>query len=217
MQTPILRSLFGQTNDQINQSDIVMLLTPHIVRTHELTVQDLSSIYIGTQQNVGLGGPPPLIAPLPEAGGGVAPGNPAVREAPRRWRAQLAGRCPAVRPRARHPRVREPLQALQAEWPAVSLVCPACPAEPAPLLPRIRPCCRRRQRAQLHRRSRVKAARHRALLRLVVGTRPRATGCVRLPRRSCLWHRLGIRMRRRLLRRARLVVRPRRRAPRRCS
>lgn len=72
MQTPILRSLFGQTNDQVQQSDIVMLLTPHIVRTHELTVQDLSSIYIGTQQNVGLGGPPPLIAPQP-TGDGVAP------------------------------------------------------------------------------------------------------------------------------------------------
>ena len=63
--TPILRALFGSTNDEINQSDIVMLLTPHIVRTHELTVEDLSSIYIGTQQNVGLGGPPPLIAPQP--------------------------------------------------------------------------------------------------------------------------------------------------------
>jgi type II secretory pathway component GspD/PulD (secretin) len=63
--TPILRSLFGSTSDEINQSDIVMLLTPHIVRTHELTVEDLSSIYIGTQQNVGLGGPPPLIAPQP--------------------------------------------------------------------------------------------------------------------------------------------------------
>jgi Flp pilus assembly secretin CpaC len=65
MKAPILRSLFGSTSDEINQSDIVMLLTPHIVRTHELTVEDLSSIFIGTQQNVGLGGPPPLIAPSP--------------------------------------------------------------------------------------------------------------------------------------------------------
>jgi general secretion pathway protein D len=65
IRTPILRSLFGQTSDEINQSDIVMLLTPHIVRTHELTVEDLSSIFIGTQQNVGLSGPPPLIAPPP--------------------------------------------------------------------------------------------------------------------------------------------------------
>jgi len=70
---PVLRTLFGSTSDEINQSDIVMLLTPHIVRTHELTVDDLSSIYIGTQQNVGLGGPPPLIAPQPEPQPAPAP------------------------------------------------------------------------------------------------------------------------------------------------
>jgi hypothetical protein len=47
------------TNDQI---DIVMLITPHIVRTHEVTEEDLKPIYIGSQQNLGVGGPPPLIA-----------------------------------------------------------------------------------------------------------------------------------------------------------
>jgi general secretion pathway protein D len=67
MRLPVLRSLFGQTTDEIQQTDIVMLLTPHIVRTHELTVDDLAPIFIGTQSNVGLGGPPPLIAPPPEA------------------------------------------------------------------------------------------------------------------------------------------------------
>ncbi len=67
MRVPGLRSLFGSTNETITQTDIVMLLTPHIVRTHELTVDDLAPIYIGTQQNVGLGGPPPLIqSPLPD-------------------------------------------------------------------------------------------------------------------------------------------------------
>ena len=92
---PILRSFFGQSSDEINQSDIVMLLTPHIVRTHELTVEDLSSIYIGTQQNVGLGGPPPLIATAAErtasrGGCGRADGplpptydHPGVRRGPR--------------------------------------------------------------------------------------------------------------------------------------
>ena len=61
MRVPGLRSIFGNTNDSISQTDIVMLLTPHVVRTHELTVDDLAPIYMGTQQNVGLGGPPPLI------------------------------------------------------------------------------------------------------------------------------------------------------------
>ena len=63
MKVPGLRSIFGSSNDTISQTDIVMLLTPHIVRTHELTVTDLAPIYMGTQQNVGLGGPPPLIQP----------------------------------------------------------------------------------------------------------------------------------------------------------
>jgi general secretion pathway protein D len=63
IRVPGLRSLFGATSDEISQTDIVMLLTPHIVRTHELTVDDLAPIFIGTQQNVGLSGPPPLIQP----------------------------------------------------------------------------------------------------------------------------------------------------------
>ena len=49
------------TTIRLTQTDIVMLLTPHIVRTHELRQQDVNPIYIGTQQNLGLGGPPPLI------------------------------------------------------------------------------------------------------------------------------------------------------------
>jgi general secretion pathway protein D len=59
---PIIRYLFSSTNDRITQTDIVMLITPRIVRTHELTAQDLAPIYIGTQTNLGLSGPPPLIA-----------------------------------------------------------------------------------------------------------------------------------------------------------
>jgi general secretion pathway protein D len=77
MRLPVLRSLFGQTTDEVAQTDIVMLLTPHIVRTHELTVDDIAPIFIGTQSNVGLGGPPPLIQspePLAETPPGIAPG-----------------------------------------------------------------------------------------------------------------------------------------------
>jgi hypothetical protein len=37
-------------------------LTPRIIRTHEYTARDLSPIYVGTNQNFGLTGPPPLIA-----------------------------------------------------------------------------------------------------------------------------------------------------------
>ena len=71
LRLPIIRQLFSATNDEIRQTDIIMLLTPRIVRTHELTPEDLAPIYIGTTTNIGLSGPPPLIA-QPEV---VAPGD----------------------------------------------------------------------------------------------------------------------------------------------
>ena len=63
---PILRELFSNNDQEIAQTDIVMLMTPHIVRTHGITEEDLRPIFIGSQQNLGLGGPPPLIAPPAE-------------------------------------------------------------------------------------------------------------------------------------------------------
>jgi general secretion pathway protein D len=71
---PLLQQLFGNNDTQIRQTDIVMLLTPRIIRSHELTAQDLAPIYIGPQSNLALGGgPPPLLAP----GGEPAPDVPA--------------------------------------------------------------------------------------------------------------------------------------------
>jgi general secretion pathway protein D len=63
---PILKQLFSANDTAITQTDIVMLLTPHIIRTSGLTEADLRPIYIGSAQNLGLGGPPPLIAGVPE-------------------------------------------------------------------------------------------------------------------------------------------------------
>ena len=87
LRLPILRHLFASTDDTVVQTDIVMLLTPHIIRSHELTQADLSPIHIGTQRNVGLTGPPPLIAPPPEAAApapppAAAPPPPAVAPVP---------------------------------------------------------------------------------------------------------------------------------------
>jgi general secretion pathway protein D len=64
---PGVRKLFANNDVTDTDTDIVMLVTPHIVRDHELTKEDVASIYIGTQTNVGLSGAPQLIAPQPEA------------------------------------------------------------------------------------------------------------------------------------------------------
>jgi general secretion pathway protein D len=77
---PGIRSLFAANDITDNDTDIVMLITPHIVRDHELTKEDVGSIYIGTQGNLGLSGPPQLIAPQQQpdapAAAPAAPGPP---------------------------------------------------------------------------------------------------------------------------------------------
>jgi type II secretory pathway component GspD/PulD (secretin) len=62
---PVLKQLFSNNDEQIAQTDIVMLMTPRIVRSPDITEADLKPIYIGSQQNLSLGGPPPLIAQPP--------------------------------------------------------------------------------------------------------------------------------------------------------
>ena len=68
MHLPVIKQLFSANDNSIQQSDVVMLLTPRIVRSREFTANDLGPIYIGTQSNLGLSGPPPLIGANPEPG-----------------------------------------------------------------------------------------------------------------------------------------------------
>jgi len=104
----------------------VMLLTPRIVRTQEITAGDLSPIFIGTQQNLGLNGPPPLIAAPLEPQPAEAPAPPVAQPAP-----------PAVAPNPAG-------QGAAAPAPGVSIIPPgsspipgttAVAAAPAPPVP----------------------------------------------------------------------------------
>src|SRR5258705_10582366 len=66
VRVPILNKLFAMNGpNEVRTTDIVMLLTPRIARTQEITAGDLSPIYIRTQQKLGLNRPPPLIASPP--------------------------------------------------------------------------------------------------------------------------------------------------------
>jgi general secretion pathway protein D len=87
---PILRNIFGNGNTTHDQTDIVMVVTPHIIRSHDLTAADLRPLYIGTGQNFGGGMPPTLISPdipirQPDAApvtGVAAPGQPPAATTP---------------------------------------------------------------------------------------------------------------------------------------
>jgi type II secretory pathway component GspD/PulD (secretin) len=74
MRLPVVRQLFSNNDNVIKQTDIVMLLTPRIIRSHDLRAADLSPIYIGTQSNMALTGPPSIIGgpEAPDAAAGPA-------------------------------------------------------------------------------------------------------------------------------------------------
>jgi type II secretory pathway component GspD/PulD (secretin) len=114
---PFLRNLLAANDNEIRTTDIVMLLTPRIVRTHELTVQDVSPIFIGSQQSIGLGGPPPLIAP--PAGADAAPAGLPIEPAPQAPAPAGVGGVAVVPPGS-------------SATPGTTLV-PAAPAPPSPV------------------------------------------------------------------------------------
>jgi general secretion pathway protein D len=69
---PFLRSLFGGTVSRNVSSDIVMIITPRILRSQELTAADMAPMYVGTGNNFGASSTPPLISPQPVSGGTTA-------------------------------------------------------------------------------------------------------------------------------------------------
>jgi general secretion pathway protein D len=97
LKLPVIKQLFSNNDNSATQTDIVMLLTPRIVRTHELTPEDIGPIRIGTQANLGLSGPPPLLAAP------TAPGQAANTAQPAGTPQGLAPNAPALPPQAAQP------------------------------------------------------------------------------------------------------------------
>ncbi len=141
---PLLRTLFGSTDDQVDQTDIIMIITPHIVRGHDLTPEDLRPQFVGAGQTVG-GPTPPLISPevilgtAPANGGqaALAPGQPvqpatpgAISVAPipsaRAEVPPVASRAPGV----------VPIEAVPSGAPVARATCRTSGADPADLVAR---------------------------------------------------------------------------------
>jgi general secretion pathway protein D len=53
---PVVRRIFGNTETNIQQTDIVLTLTPHIIRIPDVKEEDLLPLWIGTEGNIALRG-----------------------------------------------------------------------------------------------------------------------------------------------------------------
>jgi len=66
---PILGRIFARNKNETQQTDIVMTLTPHVVRRPELTEDDLRSFLVGAESA-------PLLFDVPTAPAPTAPSRP---------------------------------------------------------------------------------------------------------------------------------------------
>ena len=60
LKIPLLRDLFASNDKALQEKDIVFTITPHILRTPNITEEDLSPIWIGTEDDVRLKPAPPI-------------------------------------------------------------------------------------------------------------------------------------------------------------
>jgi general secretion pathway protein D len=86
---PGLRRIFGNTTTRSRETDIIMTLTPRIIRVPDLSEEDLAMLWVGTEENMRLQGParsalqqgpfgaPDATPPSPLAPGAVEPLPPA--------------------------------------------------------------------------------------------------------------------------------------------
>ena len=63
---PVLRALFGKTTVDIKRTDVMLTLTPHIIRTPDVTPSDLAPIWVGTESNLTFRGGSPRIVHVAE-------------------------------------------------------------------------------------------------------------------------------------------------------
>jgi general secretion pathway protein D len=54
---PYMNRIFGKTSMSSSQSDIIMTLTPRIIRIPDITEDDLATLWVGTEENMQLRGP----------------------------------------------------------------------------------------------------------------------------------------------------------------
>ncbi|HEV2843674.1 MAG TPA: cohesin domain-containing protein [Thermoanaerobaculia bacterium] len=58
---PLLGRLFSRKNTQNQRTDVILTLTPHIIRNAEITAEDLEPIWVGTEANITFRGGSPRV------------------------------------------------------------------------------------------------------------------------------------------------------------
>ena len=60
---PLVGRLFSDHNTEVKTTDLVLTLTPHIIRIPDITEEDLTPVYVGTDANISFQGTPRIESP----------------------------------------------------------------------------------------------------------------------------------------------------------
>ncbi|HUK13540.1 MAG TPA: secretin N-terminal domain-containing protein [Thermoanaerobaculaceae bacterium] len=73
---PVIGRLFSDTSRNFTQTDLVLTLTPHIIRYPDITEEDLAPLWVGTENRISVFGNSPRVRSAVTASpfGGVTPG-----------------------------------------------------------------------------------------------------------------------------------------------
>jgi general secretion pathway protein D len=74
---PILNKVFTSRKKEVDENEVLISITPHIVRAPKLTDEDFASLYIGTKETVKVPSARPLFGPPDEAASPTPPPAPA--------------------------------------------------------------------------------------------------------------------------------------------
>jgi general secretion pathway protein D len=121
---PILNKLLTSTNKSADDSEILISITPHIVRAPKLTESDLAALYVGTKENFRVpSARPSLFAEPPSSAPAAAPAGAA------------ASGAPIAPPGAPQPPMALPATRSAVPAPSAGPPSAAVPAQPAPSAP----------------------------------------------------------------------------------
>lgn len=127
---PILGRLFGRTSTDVKRTDVMLTLTPHIIRTPDVTAEDLMPIWVGTETNISFRGGSPRVesdteGPFEEPAAEEAAEERIREQVQRLPRGLREGGRPALGPAPAQPESEEP-----APPPGVNLAPGGAPSNP---------------------------------------------------------------------------------------
>lgn len=96
-EVPILKDIFSGNTNEIEQTDIILTLTPRIIRFPEIDESDLELLWVGTQAKPGLK-PPPVQLELPTEAETKETEKKAIKKEEKKGQVKAAPKTPAAKP-----------------------------------------------------------------------------------------------------------------------